>query len=382
MKNKKILIVHNKPEWFFFFIILLITLTISNSKSSLKLNLNSAAIPLRNYFYIQRLYPGNDPLDNIKESEFNSEKKFLEVNDEVIFLARSLDKISEIEDSLNISDIWDEKNDKMGTAECCNRLTYEEFPAGNTLDTIIPAIKSTVKGKTLIERAKAKGKNGGTGICNSKASRAALMPSFRVSPVNTPSISRKMEKKLKNQENIANFCLMIFVPDEVRWRICAEKKNDIMKLQMKIVYSVLKFKSNRNFDILERLISNPKGLTTPSIGKWNWDEQQKWRGRCKSGIMQSPINYQRATVRKAGKSFSMSMHLTNVHTLIKRNFGELIVVLLNFGGVLKIDIENTFLLYTPQYITFRFPGETIIDGVRSMGDIQIHFVELSDKRVK
>jgi len=388
--KRNFLIKNSNFEWFLFLmLIILISLTvsknkISNENTSQKESLIKSLtnVAFRNYYYIQRLYPGNDPIDNIKESEFSSEKKFLEVNDEVLFLVKSLDKISEVEDSINISDIWDPKNDNIGKADCCNRLSFEEFPAGNTLETIIPAIKSSVKGKSLLVKAKAKGKNGGgSGICGAKNLKAAFLPVSRASPINTPSIPKKFERKLKNRETIANFCLMIFIPDEARWRICSDNKNDIKKLHLKIVYSVLKNKSNKNSDVLEKLINNPKGLTTPTIGNWNWDQQEKWKGRCKSGIMQSPINYSKSQVRRPGKSFSMSMHLTDVHTLIKRNFGELIIVMLNFGGILKIDIDNTFLLFTPQYISFRFPGETIIDGVRSMGDMQIHFVELSDKRV-
>jgi hypothetical protein len=376
---------HTKYEWFLFYLIILLSLSFSlnnktnNSKSNTSTK-SKTKLPLRNYFWIQRLYPGSDPIDNIKESEFNSEKKFLEINDEVIFIAKSLDTISEVEDSINISDIFDSKNDNVAKASCCSRVTYEEFPAGNSLQTIIPAIKSTIKGKSLIERAKSKAK-GANSTCGAKSAKAAFLPVTSSSPVNTPSPSRKESKKLNNPEVMANFCILIFIPDEARWRVCSDKKNDITKLHLKIVYSVLKLKSNSNQNILEKLINNPSGLTTPSVGNWNWDEQDKWAGRCKSGIMQSPFNYSKATVKKPGKSFSMSMQLTKVHTLIKKNFGEIIIVFLNFAGILKLDIDNTFLLFTPQYISFRFPGETIIDGVRSMGDMQIHFVELSKNRV-
>ena len=81
-------------------------------------------------------------------------------------------------------------------------------------------------------------------------------------------------------------------------------------------------------------------------------------------------------------NFNMSMKLTRTHTLIKKNFGEIIVVLLNFGGILKLEVDRKFVSYTPQYISFRFPGETIIDGKRSMGDMQMHFVEIGKNRVK
>jgi len=101
---------------------------------------------------------------------------------------------------------------------------------------------------------------------------------------------------------------------------------------------------------------------------------------CKSGIMQSPIDYTTASAKRPYGNFNMSMKLTRTHTLIKKNFGEIIIVLLNFGGILKLEIDKRFSLFTPQYISFRFPGETIIDGRRSMGDMQIHFAELGKNR--
>ena len=75
----------------------------------------------------------------------------------------------------------------------------------------------------------------------------------------------------------------------------------------------------------------------------------------------------------------MGMNLKEVHTLIKKNFGEVIVVFRNFAGVLKLSTDGGYLNFTPQYMSFRFPGETIIDGKRSDGDIQLHFAEMTDK---
>ena len=140
-------------QWFFFFSIIIICMNLYKSGHSNNKNLSSLISKmqknLRNYFYVQRLYPGTDPLDNMKESELKSNKKFVEVNDNVIFIAQSLQKIGEIEDSIKIKDIFDSKNDIVSSAKCCNRVTYEEFPAGNSIRTIIPAIKTKVKGKKL-----------------------------------------------------------------------------------------------------------------------------------------------------------------------------------------------------------------------------------------
>jgi hypothetical protein len=53
--------------------------------------------PFRGYFYIQRFYPGNDAIDSIKESEFHTKMMFFEVNKDVIFFAKSLKRIKDIE---------------------------------------------------------------------------------------------------------------------------------------------------------------------------------------------------------------------------------------------------------------------------------------------
>ena len=53
--------------------------------------------PFRGYFYIQRFYPGNDAIDSIKESEFRTKLMFFEVNKDVIFFAKSLARIRDIE---------------------------------------------------------------------------------------------------------------------------------------------------------------------------------------------------------------------------------------------------------------------------------------------
>jgi len=74
-----------------FFIFLLINVILSlNTKVSFDK-------PLRGYYYIQRFYPGNDAIDNIKESEFHTRLMFFEVNKDVIYFSKSLQRIQDIE---------------------------------------------------------------------------------------------------------------------------------------------------------------------------------------------------------------------------------------------------------------------------------------------
>ena len=130
---------------------------------------------------------------------------------------------------------------------------------------------------------------------------------------------------------------------------------------------------------MEKIISNPQIFTKPTVGNWSWDKQEKWGNRCNSSFMQSPIDISSSSVKKPKTHFDMGMNLKESFTLVKKNFGEVIVVFTNFAGVLKLSVGGNYLNFTPQYMSFRFPGESIIDGKRSEGDIQLHFVEMKNK---
>ena len=376
--------------------------TTTNTESNTETEtLTSLSSVLKGFFWVQRMYPGNDVFDNIKESEFVNSKKYLEVNDEIIYIAESIEKKGEVEDSLKIRDIYDANYDSFENANCCSRVTYEEFPLTNSIQNIIPATKDVpLKRKrsflekssslTLTNEKKESSENnprncargtGGAGKGSSTARRKAKdMPASRISPVTAPSLSRKATKRMKVSEEVTpNLCILIFIPDEAKWRICSTSKKEINKLQIKISYSVIKLLSKNNPKIMEKIISNPKIFTNPTIGNWDWDNQDKWGNKCRSSFMQSPINISTSSVEKPKSHFDMGMNLKEVHTLIKKNFGEIIVVFRNFAGVLKLSTDGGYLNFTPQYMSFRFPGETIIDGKRSDGDIQLHFAEMTDK---
>jgi hypothetical protein len=78
------------------FIILVIIYSFLCSHSKYRLKAKNDK-PLRGYYYIQRFYPGNDAIDSIKESEFHTQLMFFEVNKNVIYFAKSLQKIKDIE---------------------------------------------------------------------------------------------------------------------------------------------------------------------------------------------------------------------------------------------------------------------------------------------
>ena len=346
--------------------------TIQASQSKMEVE-NSMKVPFKGYFFVQRLYPGSDPIDNIKESEFHTKKLFLEANDQMVFLREKEENRDDIEDSINLIDLYDEKVDNASQGNCCKRVTYEEFPAGNALTSIIPAIHSSSKGKNAASRAKAAGCGMG---------RGKVSPAAKSNPVLAPSVSRREQRKMiLNAEGQANYCLSLYVPEEARWRICNESQEEVSKLQLKIIYSVLKGKSKAKAGLMEKFLNNIKVGDIEDIPDWNWENQEKWGGKCQTTTLQSPINLPHFEGVQTDHHFGMDMHLTDVHTLVKKNFNEIIVTFLNFAGILKLAVDGTYIMYTPQYMSFRFPGESIIDGKRSMGDIQINFAEMSSERV-
>ena len=57
--------------------------------------------PIKGYFYVQRLYPGLDPLSNIKLSEYNMQYKYFELNKNMLFFAKNKKTIEDIQGKIN-----------------------------------------------------------------------------------------------------------------------------------------------------------------------------------------------------------------------------------------------------------------------------------------
>ena len=84
----------NQALSIFVILIIINSILCSHGKSKFKTKNDK---PLRGYFYIQRFYPGSDAIDSIKESEFHTKLMFFEVNKDVIYFAKSLHRIKDIE---------------------------------------------------------------------------------------------------------------------------------------------------------------------------------------------------------------------------------------------------------------------------------------------
>jgi len=319
----------------------------------------------RGYFYIQRFYPGNDAIDSIKESEFHTKRMFFEVNKDVIFFSKSLSHVKDIEDSILVRDLYDPKLDDMKSGSCCTRMKYQEFPAATGLAGILPVrAQNKKKGKKpLIKKTK---------VCVNKCNRNPLLAA---------SMKKKaMEKAKKSARMAANFCIEINVPDEARWRICHKKQDKIAELHMKLIYNTLNANFKGKMNIISSFLAKARVGREEPMSHWTWEGQEKWKGRCRSHLMQSPINLLKSNVKKAHTGFSISYNFLPVYTMMKRNQKEIISTFMNFGGTVQLAIGGTFVLFTPTYMSFRFPGEHLFEGKRYMGEIVLHLVEMSSQR--
>jgi len=321
--------------------------------------------PFRGYFYIQRFYPGNDAIDSIKESEFGTKLMFFEVNKDVIFFAKSLRHIKDIEDSIIVKDLYDPKLDDMRSGSCCTRMKYQEFPAATGLAGILPVrAQNKKKGKKpLIKKGK---------ICVNKCNKNPLLAASRK--------KKAMEKMKKSARMAANFCLEIMVPDEARWRICHKSQDKISALHMKLIYYTLNSNFKGKMNVISGFLAKARVGREEPMSNWSWEKQDKWHGRCKSNLMQSPINLLKSNVKKAHTGFAISYNFLPVYTMMKRNQKEIIATFMNFGGTVQLAIGGTFVLFTPTYMSFRFPGEHLFEGKRYMGEIILHLVEMSSQR--
>jgi carbonic anhydrase len=250
---------------------------------------------------------------------------------------------------------------------CCSRIKYHQFPAEKGIKSILIATAHNVK------KGDPKIKFNNASQCSSNCQK---------SPITSVSKTKKEIQKSKHTPvEDANYCIDLYVPDEARWRVCSGSEDKISKLHMKIVFNVVSSKLKGRAGLISNVLQNSRIGREVPVARWSWENQEKWKGSCSANFMQSPINILPKQVVKAkGVNFSISHHLLPVHTLIKRNEKEAIVAFMNFGGVFQILIDNTYLMFTPVYMSFRFPGEHLIDGDRKLGEILIHFTELSKQR--
>jgi hypothetical protein len=289
------------------------------------------------YFYLQRLYPGISSLDNLKFSASKAKLKYFTLNEKFLYFSKSIKDKTKIEGGIKLKRILDKRNDVTKEGKCCNNLRYIDYSP-----------KGDQNAKTV--------------------------------PLFTKTSLTKDKNKLSFKK--ANYCLEIFAPFRARWRICGFRPIDAYRLQLKLVFSLIKttvdLKKVKSPVVFEKFLTHSKLAPEPVPYNWSWATQKKWGGFCTSNFMQSPIKIEEELVSTAqAPDFKVKYNLLNTHVQVVRRYNEIIINFLNDPGLMMIELESKRVIYKPKYISFKFPGEHNILGKRYAGDMQIHCEEVA-----
>jgi len=111
---------------------------------------------------------------------------------------------------------------------------------------------------------------------------------------------------------------------------------------------------------------------------WSWNNQNKWRNKCPSKLMQSPIPIKSGKVSTSqNASFSINYLFNSVKVLVIRRFNEIVINFKNDPGLIMLTLGKRRTFFEPLYISFRFPGEHNILGNRYPGEMLINCRELN-----
>jgi len=134
-------------------------------------------------------------------------------------------------------------------------------------------------------------------------------------------------------------------------------------------------------------ISESKNTLNEEMKNWHWDDQKHWQGECRNKAnLQSPINIETLRVAKSMESststikYGVDYEFSETHTMVKRHYQELHIHFLDAAGVLRLWVDNSSVIYQPQYMSFKFPGEHLYNGKRYPGEVLIHFTEMNPNR--
>ena len=287
------------------------------------------------YFFLQRLYPGVVALDNLKFSSSKSKLRYFTLNEKFIYFSKNSKDKLKIKGGIKLKRILDKRNDVTKEGKCCSNVKYVDYT-------------------------------------NKKLINTKNIPLFT-----------KEDSKNKMIFKKANYCLEIFAAFRARWRLCSFRPIDAYRLQLKIVFSLIKttinIKKTKVPLVIEKFLTNSKLAPEPVNINWNWAIQRKWQGKCTSKYMQSPVKIVEDKVStEQTPGFKIKYNLLNSNIKIERNFNEIVIKFLNDPGLIMIEYEKRKIIYQPSFISFRFPGEHSILGKRYSGDMLINCVEVSN----
>jgi len=288
------------------------------------------------YFFLQRLYPGVVALDNIKYSSYKSKLKYIILNEKFLYFTNGSKDHTEIQGGIKLKRILDNKNDITKEGKCCNNLKFLDHS-----------------------------------------------PKIKLDPKKAPlSIKSDTLKPKKLNYKNANYCLELFAPFRARWRLCTAQSVDAYRLHLKIVFTLIKtsvnFKKVKAPQVIEKFFSNSKIGPEPIDPDWNWETQKEWKGKCRSQFMQSPVKIiKQELLYLQDFKFKLTQNLQSSYVLVEKRYNEIVVKFKNDPGLILLKYGSKTILYKPKYISFRFPGEHNIFGLRYSGDMLINCEELT-----
>lgn len=99
--------------------------------------------------------------------------------------------------------------------------------------------------------------------------------------------------------------------------------------------------------------------------------------------MQSPIKIVEEEIAPTlQRDLEISYSFLDTYVKIQKRNGESIIKFMNNPGLINIRQDNTYVMYIPKFISFRFPGEHIVLGKRSIGELLIHCKEIHPDKVR
>jgi carbonic anhydrase len=187
------------------------------------------------------------------------------------------------------------------------------------------------------------------------------------------------KKERREKANVEQHCITLREDYDSSIRICHEKKDLMDKVNLKINFCILKNNIKSPKVKPEAIISKMNLKKTDEIEDYDWENQDKWKGRCNKEYMRSPINIITSQAEKLDKSFAFDYRMDDSEVVVKKGKADVVTTFLKFPGMFNLAAQGNKLSYMPVSVNYRFPGETIIDGKRSEGDIVIDMEPIANK---
>lgn len=188
-------------------------------------------------------------------------------------------------------------------------------------------------------------------------------------------------------EIASNYCVEIRKRDNFTWRLCFDKRSVVSRFHTQLSFNILARSGKVDTKTLEKFmlkLSENKESGKDNLKLWHWDTQKDWKGECRNkDNLQSPINIETPLAKRTsltGTRYGIEYQFDEVHTLIRKHYNELHIHFTESAGVLKLWVDNQALIYQPQYMSFRFPGEHLYNGKRYPGEVLIHLTEMNPNR--